>query len=79
MTLPRLTVYSRRGCHLCELLIEELTPLVRGRATVVVLDIDTRTEWATRYDVRVPVVEIGGKFLCELRLDREAVVGALPS
>ena len=28
--MKTIDVYSRQGCHLCEVLIEELLPLVRG-------------------------------------------------
>ena len=72
-----LVVYSRRGCHLCEELIEELLPLVCGRARIEVRDIDTREEWRCEYDVRVPVVEFEGHILCEFRLDRTALDSAL--
>ena len=70
-------VFSRRGCHLCEVLIEELLPLVKGRAAVSVHDVDTRSEWAAEYGDRVPVVELGGRMLCQYRLDAEAVQQAL--
>ena len=42
MALPVLNIYSRRGCHLCEVLIEELLPIIEGRAELYILDIDTR-------------------------------------
>ncbi len=75
--MREIDVYSRRGCHLCEVLIEELLPLVEGRASVSVHDVDTRPEWTRRYGDRVPVVELGGRMLCEYRLDPEAVQSAL--
>ncbi len=70
-------VFSRRGCHLCEVLIEELLPIVEGRASVSVHDVDTRPEWAADYGARVPVVELGGQVLCEFKLDAAAVQRAL--
>ena len=75
--MPELDVYSRRGCHLCEVLIEQLLDAVRGRAEVVVHDIDSREDWRAAYDVRVPVVECGGEFVCEYQLDRDALERAL--
>ena len=75
--MPVLDVYSRQGCHLCEVLIEQLLELVRGRADVFVHDIDSRPDWRERYDVRVPVVEFDGELLCEHRLDADAVNRAL--
>lgn len=75
--MPVVSVFSRQGCHLCEALIEELMPLVRGVARVEVLDIDARDEWRERYNDRVPVVEIGGAYVCHYRLDRDALLSRL--
>ena len=77
MTPPTLIVYSRRGCHLCEQLIEELLPLIRDRATLEVRDVDERDDWREAFDRRVPVVEFGGRIVCEYPLDRPAVLDAL--
>jgi len=72
--LPALTVYSRRGCHLCEQLIEELLPLVREQLDIEVIDVDSRDDWREKYDSRVPVIEFDGRLVCELSLDRDAVM-----
>jgi hypothetical protein len=74
---PTLHVYGRRGCHLCDVLVEELLPLVRGRLAVEVRDIDSREDWLRRFDLRVPVVEFQGEFVCQYRLDRLAVEAIL--
>jgi len=65
--------YSRRGCHLCELMLEELLPLIRGRAEIEYRDIDSKQEWREKYDVRVPVIEYDGKLLSEYPLDYGAI------
>jgi hypothetical protein len=75
--MPVIEVYSREGCHLCEVLIEDLLVLLRGRADVRVHDIDSRPDWLQKYDIRVPVVELEGAVLCEYSLDRDSVLGAL--
>lgn len=75
--MVEIDVYSRRGCHLCEVLIEELLELAAGRARIVVHDVDTRDEWRSGYGHSVPVVECRGKRLCRYVLDREAVLAAL--
>ncbi|MDH3510770.1 MAG: glutaredoxin family protein [Gammaproteobacteria bacterium] len=67
-------VYSRRGCHLCELLLGELEPLVRGRASINVRDVDDRPEWQATYGERVPVVCCDGDEICHYTLDRAAVL-----
>ncbi len=71
--MKSLQVYSRRGCHLCEQLIEELLPLVRGNLAVDVRDIDSRDDWRSAFDIRVPVVEFDGEFVCEHVLDLDAL------
>ena len=71
--MPRLQVYSRRGCHLCELLIEELTGMVQGRFDIDIRDIDSCDAWKARYDLRVPVVMHGEQLVCEAHLDRQAM------
>ena len=68
-----LDIYSRQGCHLCEVLIEELLPLVRGKFELDVHDVDTREEWQRKYDTRVPVIEYDGELICQYHLDRQAL------
>ena len=77
--MPTLMIYSRQGCHLCELLIEELAPMIRGRLATEVCDIDTRAEWRRQYGVRVPVVEYEGSLVSEYPLDRTAIADLLDS
>jgi len=77
-----LRVYSREGCHLCEQLIEEILPLIRGRLDLEVCDIDTRDDWRQRYDTEIPVVEYDGELICQYHLDRDAlarILGTHPS
>jgi hypothetical protein len=71
--MPAIEVYTRRGCHLCELLIEELLGLVEGRFELEIRDIDTREDWRQEYDSRVPVVRYDGEFVCQYHLDRDAL------
>jgi len=71
--LKTIDVFSRQGCHLCEVLIEELLPLLRGRFELVVHDIDTREDWQKAYDTRIPVVEYDGEVICQYHLDRQAL------
>ncbi len=71
--MPPIRVFSRRGCHLCEVLIEELLPLVQGQLHVEVCDIDEIAELQARYGERVPVVVFDGREICQYRLDVPAV------
>ena len=72
--MPVLHVYSRRGCHLCEVLIEALLPLVQGVFDVEVRDVDARPDWRKSYDLRVPVVEFNGRVICQYELDRDGIL-----
>ena len=71
--LPEIVVYSRRGCHLCEVLLDELEPFVRGRATLIVRNVDDQPEWRDAFGRRVPVVCVGAEEVCHYRLDRSAL------
>lgn len=70
-------VYSRQGCHLCEVLIEQLAELLNGRARVLVHNVDHRDDWRLKYGADVPVVEYHGVRLCKHELDRDAVLAVL--
>jgi len=75
--MKTLTVYSRKGCHLCEIMVDELLPLVRGRFEIVVHDIDSREDWKRKYDARIPVLEYDGEHICQYHLDRDALTRIL--
>lgn len=75
---PRVfTVYSRPGCHLCEEFIEELIPLCRGRARLVVEDVDRDPALREAYGLRIPVLCAGSREVCAVRVNHAAVRAAL--
>mgnify|MGYP001814182052 CR=1 FL=1 len=75
--MAAIVVYSRQGCHLCEVLIEELSPMVRGRMKLEIRDIDSDPGWHERFWQDIPVVEYGGEVICRHFLDRDAITGIL--
>ena len=75
--MGRIAVYSRAGCHLCEVLIGELRPLVEGRLDIEIRDIDSRPEWHAMHWSDIPVVEYEGAVICKHFLDRDAIKGIL--
>jgi hypothetical protein len=75
--MPVIEVFSRRGCHLCEIMIEALIPLIRDIAELQIHDIDSRDDWRDAYDVRVPIIKLNGTVLSEFTLDRGRVLAAL--
>ncbi len=77
--MSRIRVYSRAGCHLCEVLIEELLHLIRGRLDLDVLDIDSHPKWTKEYGTRIPVVQYAGRTICQYTLDGDAIRSILAS
>ena len=73
--LPRVTLYSRPNCHLCD----------EARAVILALrdkgsgfeldeiDIDSDDELLASYLERIPVVEVEGEIVSELVLDADAL------
>jgi glutaredoxin len=73
--VPRLLIYSKPDCHLCDEALEVLHRLQRELDfELVELDITADEELHRAYFDRIPVVRIeGGEELCEYFV-REAVV-----
>ena len=71
--MPTLTLYSRPDCHLCELLTEQLLPLVADRVRIEVIDIGTDPGLERRYGLRIPVLAAGDTELSGYPLDRQRV------
>jgi hypothetical protein len=74
-----LILYSRPGCHLCEDLAEQLAPLLRGRATLEIVDVDSSVSLERRYGLRIPVLVDGDVELSTYPLDAERVSRHLAS
>src|SRR2546422_11304510 len=71
MAEPRqVVVYSRKGCHLCEVVKESLTKLARqGGFTWREIDVDSDDDLRRRFTDEVPVVFIDGRKAFKYRLD----------
>jgi hypothetical protein len=74
---PVFTVYSRPGCHLCEDFVTELIPLCRGRARIVVEDVDRDSTARAAWGLRIPVLVVAGREICAVHLDQAAVAALL--
>ena len=60
--MTTVTVYSRHGCHLCELAIETLTPLSKELDFQIdVIYIEGNQELLNLYSDQIPVIHIDGK------------------
>jgi glutaredoxin len=73
MTQPReVIVYSRKGCHLCEIVKESLVKLhKRGGFTWHEIDVDSNAEIRRQYSDEVPVVFINGRKAFKYRMDEQ--------
>ena len=65
-------VYSRKGCHLCEIVKESLIKLHKqGGFTWREIDIDSDAEIRLLYNDEVPVVFINGRKAFKYRMDEQ--------
>ncbi len=71
------SIFSRAGCHLCDIMHRELESLCDGRARIAVIDIDSRADWQARYGQIIPVLSCDGEEICRYRLNRQAVIDRL--
>jgi glutaredoxin len=63
-------VYSRKGCHLCEIVKESLTKLSRHAAFQWRdVDVDSSAELRRKFSDEVPVVFINGRKAFKYRMD----------
>ncbi|HSA92292.1 MAG TPA: glutaredoxin family protein [Terriglobales bacterium] len=63
-------LYSRKGCHLCEVVKESLAKLERrGSFTWREIDVDSDTALRHRFTDEVPVVFINGRKAFKYRMD----------
>lgn len=72
MEAPKVTLYTRENCHLCDeakLVIEA----VRQEFPFVfeILDVDTKADWQTAYGLEVPVVFINDKKFAKYHVEPE--------
>ena len=73
----KVTLYTRRGCHLCEEAEQVIRRVAEGRAEVELIDIDADPSITDRYTVRVPVVAVDGVEIAEYEVDEVMLIAAL--
>jgi glutaredoxin len=65
-------VYSRKGCHLCEIVKESIVKLQKHAGfTWREVDVDSDVEIRRRYTDEVPVVFINGRKAFKYRIDEQ--------
>ena len=81
MAEPRqVVVYSRKGCHLCEIVKETLTKLQRrGSFTWSDIDVESDDELRRQFTDEVPVVFIDGRKAFKYHMDEREFLRKLAS
>lgn len=73
-------VYSRKGCHLCEVVKESLSKLSRrGGFTWHEIDVDSDADLRRQYNDEVPVVFINGRKAFKYHMDEQEFLRKLAS
>ncbi len=76
----QVVVYSRKGCHLCEIVKETLVKLHRrGGFSWREIDVDSDEELRRKFTDEVPVVFIDGHKAFKYRLDEHEFLRKLAS
>lgn len=78
---PRqVVVYSRKGCHLCEVVKESLSKLSRrGGFIWQEVDVDSDNQLRHQFNDEVPVVFIDGRKAFKYRMDEQEFLRKLAS
>lgn len=78
MTPPRVTLYSRPGCHLCDAARETIIAVCNELGeTFEELSIDEDAQLSARYAEEIPVTLVDGRQHDFWRVDRERLRRAL--
>ena len=75
---PRVVLYSKPGCHLCEDMHAQLRHALRGTGVdVAERNISHNLDDFVRYQHDIPVLAIDGREVARHRVTEEALVSAL--
>ena len=76
--IPRVTLYTRAGCHLCDAAKENLLAARRKvDFALEEVDIDTDPDLQDLYNEEVPVIAINGKKAFKYQVDPQALLKTL--
>jgi len=76
--VKKLTLYSRVGCHLCDVMKEQIEKYAdRYTFTLDVVDIDRDDKLRAEYDWDVPVLFVDDEKIAKYRLDEAMLVRRL--
>jgi glutaredoxin len=74
--IARVTLYTREGCGLCDEALAGLRAMLDegSRFELEEVDIERDDDTLRKFLERIPVIEVDGEIVCELWLDRAAVL-----
>jgi len=73
-TIPRLTLYYRESCHLCDDMWQRLREIqTQLNFKLVRVDVDSQTELQQRFGALIPVLLAGDQIICNYYLDPVAL------
>ncbi len=76
--MKKLTLYSRVGCHLCDVMKEQIEKYAgRYAFTLDVVDIDKDEKLRAEYDWDVPVLFVDDEKIAKYRLDEAMLLRRL--
>ncbi len=76
--MKKVYLYSRVGCHLCDVVEEQLARIRQAHPfELEIVDVDTDPELRELYGMEVPVVMLDGKKVATYQLDEDMLVRRL--
>ena len=76
--MPKVTLYTRKGCHLCDTAKEQLRLASRySHFELEEVDIDSDPELLALYNEEVPVISINGRKAFKFYVNEEALLKKL--
>jgi len=80
LSMKSVTVYSRSGCHLCEIAIDRISSVINDyNFTLDIILIDQNSELEKEFGEQVPVILINNKIHDYWRVDLERFTTAIKS
>jgi glutaredoxin len=78
--MKEVTVYSRSGCHLCEIAIDRINSVINDyKFTLNIILIDNNNELEKEFGEQVPVILINNKIHDYWRVDLDRFTKAIKS
>ena len=65
-------IYSRQGCHLCDVMKDELEAMAMSKkGTIKLVDIDNDPDLKKRFNNQIPVLFVDDVEICHYKLNKK--------